>query len=83
MQEEEHTRTVRIHIDEHRYESPNPTTGAALYQLGHIAASLDLTVRLRVTTKIKWWRRAWKPFISLKMNTFTAAHPKFGKSRLS
>jgi hypothetical protein len=42
MQEEEHTRTVRIHIDEHRYESPNPTTGAALYQLGHIAASLDL-----------------------------------------
>jgi hypothetical protein len=25
---------VRIHIDEHRYESQNPTTGAALYQLG-------------------------------------------------
>jgi hypothetical protein len=42
MKEQEHTRAVRIHIDEHRYESPNPTTGAALYQLGRVADSLDL-----------------------------------------
>jgi hypothetical protein len=33
---------VRIHIDEHRRESPNPTTGAALYALGQIAAGMVL-----------------------------------------
>jgi hypothetical protein len=33
---------ARIHIDEHRYESPNPTTGAALYKLGKIAPELVL-----------------------------------------
>ena len=33
---------VRIHIDQQRYESPNPTTGEALYQLGKVAAGLDL-----------------------------------------
>jgi Ubiquitin family len=27
---------VRVHIDEHRYESPNPNTGAALYVLAKI-----------------------------------------------
>ena len=27
---------VRIFIDQERYESPNPTTGAALYLLGHV-----------------------------------------------
>jgi hypothetical protein len=29
-------REVRIHIDRKRYDSPNPTTGEALYVLGHI-----------------------------------------------
>jgi len=42
MTEQEHTLAVRIHIDEHRFESPNPTTGAALYQLGRVAAGFDL-----------------------------------------
>lgn len=33
---------VRIHIDEKAHESPNPTTGEALYRLGHVAPSLEL-----------------------------------------
>ena len=33
---------VRIHINQHRYELPNSTTGAALYMLGKVAAGLDL-----------------------------------------
>src|SRR4051812_37984140 len=27
---------VRIHIDQQAYHSPNSTTGAALYELGHV-----------------------------------------------
>lgn len=42
MSEHEKASTVQIHIDGHKYESPNPTTGAALYVLGHIAAELEL-----------------------------------------
>jgi len=33
---------VRIHIDREPYESPNPTTGEALYELGHVARHRDL-----------------------------------------
>ena len=33
---------VRIHIDQKRYESPNPTTGASLYQLADVAPGMDL-----------------------------------------
>jgi hypothetical protein len=33
---------VRIHIDEQRFESLNPTTGEALYKLGNVAPGLDL-----------------------------------------
>jgi len=33
---------VRIHIDQHKYESPNPTTGAALYILGKVASGFEL-----------------------------------------
>ena len=33
---------VRIHIDQHKYESPNPTTGEALYTLGNVVAGLEL-----------------------------------------
>lgn len=33
---------VRIHIDKEKYDSPNPTTGAALYTLGKVMAGLDL-----------------------------------------
>jgi hypothetical protein len=40
MSEKHHE--VRIHIDQHKYESPNPTTGAALYGLGNVAAGLEL-----------------------------------------
>ncbi len=35
-------RLVRIHIDEHRYESPSLTTGEALYHLGMVASGSDL-----------------------------------------
>lgn len=38
----QHARVVRIHIDKQLYESPTPTTGAALYQLAHIPAGLQL-----------------------------------------
>jgi hypothetical protein len=31
-----HDHKVRIHIDQVQYESPNPTTGAALYLLGNV-----------------------------------------------
>jgi len=34
--------TVTIHIDKERYESPNPTTGAALYVLGKVTGGYDL-----------------------------------------
>jgi Multiubiquitin len=33
---------VRIHIDQHSYESPTPTTGDALYQLASIGPELVL-----------------------------------------
>lgn len=33
---------VRVHIDRKAYESPNPTTGAALYELAHIAHHREL-----------------------------------------
>lgn len=33
---------VRIHIDRQPYESPNPTTGTALYLLGKIASHREL-----------------------------------------
>ena len=38
----ERKREVRIHIDQHRYESPNPTTGEALYKLDMVAPGLVL-----------------------------------------
>jgi len=42
MSEHEHIHEVRIHIDQHKYESPNPTSGHALYALGKVAAGLEL-----------------------------------------
>jgi hypothetical protein len=41
-QQPEANHQVRIHIDQHRYHSPNPTTGAALYILGNVAPGLEL-----------------------------------------
>jgi hypothetical protein len=35
-------RHVRIHIDQTAHESPTPTTGSALYLLGHVQIGLDL-----------------------------------------
>jgi Multiubiquitin len=37
-----HTETKRIHIDQKPYESPNPTTGEALYILGRVQPGLEL-----------------------------------------
>lgn len=34
--------TVRVHIDRESYDSPNPTTGEALYKLGQIAKHREL-----------------------------------------
>jgi len=39
---ENHKHEVRIHIDEKPYESRNPTTGEALYKLGHVSPGHDL-----------------------------------------
>lgn len=47
MSEKQSQHEVRIHIDQHRYESPNPTTGAALYVLGKVAAGLELFREVR------------------------------------
>jgi hypothetical protein len=38
----EQKREVRIHIDQKPYDSPNPTTGAALYKLAHVQANFEL-----------------------------------------
>jgi hypothetical protein len=38
---------VRIHIDRQPYESPNPTTGAALYALGKVPADFQLYREVR------------------------------------
>lgn len=42
QQEVKGKHAMRIHIDEKRYESPNPTTGEALYKLGNVAPGLEL-----------------------------------------
>lgn len=47
MSEKEHEaekkhHTVRIHIDRKQYESPSPTTGSALYALGHVHSGFEL-----------------------------------------
>ena len=42
QQEVQRNHIVRIHIDQHRYESPSPTTGEALYLLGKVAPGSDL-----------------------------------------
>lgn len=47
MENHEHKHQVRIHIDQKPYESPNPTTGEALYKLGHIPAGLELYREVR------------------------------------
>jgi len=42
MENHEQKQSVRIHIDQKPHESPNPTTGEALYKLGHVQAGFDL-----------------------------------------
>jgi hypothetical protein len=37
-----HPHDVRIHIDQKHYESPNPTTGEALYKLAAVQPGFDL-----------------------------------------
>lgn len=41
---ENHKHEVRVHIDQKPYESPNPTTGEALYKLGHVHKDISNTV---------------------------------------
>ena len=45
--EHESKHKLRIHIDEKPYESPNPTTGEALYTLGQVAAGRELYREVR------------------------------------
>jgi len=40
-------RHVRVHIDQRPYESPNPTSGEALYLLGHVKPGLKLYREVR------------------------------------
>jgi hypothetical protein len=42
QQEVEQKHQVRIHVDQHPYDSPSPTTGEALYLLGKVAPGSDL-----------------------------------------
>lgn len=42
MENHEHRHHVRIHIDQKPHESPNPTTGEALYKLGEVQPGLEL-----------------------------------------
>src|ERR1039458_6006430 len=44
---ENHKHEVRVHIDEKPHESPNPTTGEALYKLGHVQPGYDLFGEVR------------------------------------
>jgi hypothetical protein len=45
--EHEHRHEVRIHIDRKPYQSPNPTTGAALYTLGQVPPGYELFREVR------------------------------------
>lgn len=42
MAQQEQTHQVKIFIDQNSYYSPNPTTGAALYVLGHVQPGMEL-----------------------------------------
>lgn len=47
MENREHNHNVRIHIDQRPYESPNPTTGEALYRLAQIQEGFELFREVR------------------------------------
>ena len=47
MEHHEPKHQVRIHIDQKPHESPNPTTGGALYELGHVEPGHDLFREVR------------------------------------
>jgi hypothetical protein len=42
MAQQQQTHEVKIFIDQNSYHSPNPTTGAALYVLGHVQPGMEL-----------------------------------------
>ena len=47
MENQRREHIVSIHIDEKPYESANPTTGEALYKLGHVPLGYDLFREVR------------------------------------
>lgn len=47
MENHENKHHVRIHIDQQPHESPNPTTGDALYKLAHIQPGFELFREVR------------------------------------
>lgn len=42
MAESQEHHNIRIHIDQRQHESPNPTTGKALYKLGNVQPGNEL-----------------------------------------
>jgi hypothetical protein len=42
IQAQHHQQHVKVFIDRKEYASPDPTTGAALYALGHVKDGYDL-----------------------------------------
>ena len=44
---ERHEHVVEIIIEKKEYKSPTPTTGAALYKLGHVPAGYELFREIR------------------------------------
>jgi hypothetical protein len=83
MENHEHKNQVRIHIDQKPYESPNPTTGEALYKLGHVQPGLELFREVKGDKEDPKCRTARSPFAFGKTNIFIAARRSTRNSRSS
>ena len=62
MPEHGHKHEVRIHIDQHRYESPNPTSGHALYGSERWQLASNSIAKLAATRKTNLLRMAPRSF---------------------
>jgi len=51
MENHERKHQARIHIDQKPYESPNPTTGEALYKLGTSSPATTFSAKSGATRK--------------------------------